>query len=276
MTQVVNPWPLLPVVVTSGWIGPVHSRGSVAEAYRQSFGTLCEGTVDRLLRDTSGLRHLDVGSGCGTLAARAAALGRQVVAVDADPDMARLSATLVPGRVLEGALPDLPFDRGEFDVVTAKFVVNHVADPRAALRELARVARPGGHVAATIWPARGSTWGALVAEAFEVAGVLPGPSRRLSPELDFERSVAGLRGLADAAGLQVLEATQLNWTWTVSVDALWGGIAGGVATAGEQFLAQDPEVQGAVETAFRSSAERLADDGELRLQSTAVYVLASA
>lgn len=254
----------------------MHKWSGVAEAYRHSFGTLCEGTVERLLLDTSGVRHLDVGCGSGVLAARAAALGREVVAVDADPDMVTVSETVVPGRVLEGSLPDLPFDEGEFDVVTANFVINHVADPRGAMRELARVARPGGYVAATIWPALGSAWGALVADAFQAAGVIPSPSPRLSPELDFERSVDGLRGLAETAGLQTMQATQLQWVWTVSVDALWRGIAGGVATVGQQFLAQTPVVQRAAEAAFRSAAEGLADDGALQLPSTAVYIVATA
>lgn len=137
----------------------MHDESRVADAYRQSFGTLCEGTVERLLLDTSGLRHLDVGCGAGTLAARAASLGREVVAVDADPGMVAVAAEVVPRRLMQGALPDLPFRDDEFDVVTANFVVNHVADPRAAMRELARVTRPGGSVAATIWPARPSAWG---------------------------------------------------------------------------------------------------------------------
>ena len=93
----------------------MHSWSGVADAYRDSFGTLCEGTVERLLVDTSGVSHLDVGCGSGTLAARASALGREVVAVDADPDMVAISQTLVPGRVLEGSVPALPFDDDQFD-----------------------------------------------------------------------------------------------------------------------------------------------------------------
>ncbi len=142
----------------------------VADAYRSSFGTLCEGTVERLLRDTSGLHHLDVGCGSGTLASRAAATGREVVALDADPDMVAVSEEVLPGRVVRGAVPDLPFADGEFEIVTANFVINHVPDPLAALRELARVARPGGQVAATVWPAERNAWGALVSDAFESAG----------------------------------------------------------------------------------------------------------
>lgn len=247
----------------------------VADAYRASFATLCEGTVERLLSDTSGGDHLDVGCGTGILAARAAALGRAVVAVDADPEMAALSRAVIPGCVVEAALPDLPFDDGTFDAVTANFVINHVRDPRAALRELSRVTHPGGRVAVTIWPATTPEWAALVADAFSRAGVVPIPSQRLSVELDFDRSVDGLRRLAEAAALDVLTATELTWEWEISVDDLWGGIAGGVATVGQTFRAQTPAVQASAKREFYEVTARLAGDGMVRLSSAAAYLLAA-
>lgn len=247
----------------------------VAEAYRDSFATLCAGTIERLLTDTSGGSHLDVGSGTGALAARAAALGRRVVGIDADPEMAAMSTAVVPGRVVEGMLPDLPFADHAFEAVTANFVINHVPDPRAAMRELTRVTRPGGRVAATIWPAQTPAWASLVAGAFRAAGLVPIPSQHLSAEFDFERSVAGLRGLAEAVGLNVATATELSWDWEIGVDALWGGIAGGVATAGQTLLAQTPGLQAAAEREFREATTELTCDGMLRLSSTAVYVVAN-
>ena len=47
----------------------------------------------------------------------------------------------------------LPFRSGVFDAVVAAFVLNHVADPAAALAELARVTRPGGFVLASTFAA---------------------------------------------------------------------------------------------------------------------------
>lgn len=63
------------------------------------------------------------------------------MALDADPEMTTLSRATVPGRVLQASLPDLPFDAGTFDAVTANFVINHVHYPREAMRELSRVKR---------------------------------------------------------------------------------------------------------------------------------------
>jgi 2-polyprenyl-3-methyl-5-hydroxy-6-metoxy-1,4-benzoquinol methylase len=253
--------------------GDVSRWSGVAEAYRLSFATLCAGTVDRLLADTAGRSHLDVGSGTGALAARAASLGRTVVAADADPHMVAISETVLPGRVVGAALPDLPFDDGAFDAVTANFVINHVPDPRAAMRELARMKGPGGRVAVTIWPAQAPEWAALVAAAFSAAEAVPIPSQRLSSELDFDRSVDGLRGIVTAAGLDPIVATELTWDWQISIDGLWGGIAGGVATAGQTYLAQTPAVRAAAEREFYQAAAGLGPDGMLTLSSTAVYVV---
>lgn len=277
--NVVNPSPipvgsaLDPRIVLDG---PVSSWSGVAEAYRTSFATMCEGPVPRLLSDTPGGAHLDVGSGTGALAAAAAAKGRTVAAVDADPQMVALSRDLLPGAVLQAALPDLPFGDGTFDAVTANFVVNHVADPRAAVHELRRVTRPGGRVALTIWTSGTPQWARLVTEAFGVAGVVPLPDQRLSPELDFARSVEGLGGLASSAALVPVVATELPMHWTIEVAALWRGIAGGVGVAGRTFLAQTPGVRAAAEARFREVAEPLSVDGVLTLQTTAAYVVAVA
>jgi SAM-dependent methyltransferase len=172
-------------------------------------------------------------------------------------------------------LSHLPFGDSTFHAVTANFVVNHVQDPRAAMRELARVTRPAGCIAVSIWPARTPEWAGLVAGAFSRAGVVPVPSQRLDVELDFDRSADGLLGLAEAAGLDVRTATELTWDSEVSVDALWSGIAGGVATVGQTFLAQTPAVQVSAEREFYEATERLADDGMLRLSSAAAYLVAA-
>ena len=246
----------------------------MAGAYHASFATLCGGTIERLLRDTSGGRHLDVGSGTGALARRAAGLGRDVVAVDSDSDMVAISATVVPGMVVGAALPSLPFDDHTFDAVTANFVLNHVSDPLTAMREIARVVRPGGRLAATVWPDQAQEWALLVSAVFTAARVVPLPGHRLDPALDFDRSASGLRELAESAGLEAITAAELTWVWEISVDALWSGIAGGVATVGRTFLAQTTEVRAAVEREFREVAGDASVNELLSLQSTAVYVVA--
>ena len=52
----------------------------------------------------------------------------------------------------------LPFADGAFDVCHSAMVLHHVEDPRAALREMARVVTPGGRVVATAFCAHDETW----------------------------------------------------------------------------------------------------------------------
>ena len=94
-----------------------------------------------------GHRLLDVGSGPGTITADFVSLVHEVVAIEVDEDAAALTRAGAPGAdVHVGDVHALPFADAEFDVVHAHQVLQHVADPVRALREMARVVRPGGVV----------------------------------------------------------------------------------------------------------------------------------
>src|SRR5690625_675262 len=109
------------------------------------------------------------------------------------------------------------------------------------MQDLARLAAPSARIALTIWPAAPGPHLASYGEAARLAGATPVPSARLPPELDFPRSVDGLAGLVGAAGLRVLEARELAWTWRTSAEDLMAGIAGGIATPGRIHRAQTPQ-----------------------------------
>jgi SAM-dependent methyltransferase len=102
------------------------------------------------LNVAEGSRVLEVGSGLGILAGdvAAAAAGVQVVGVELSP--AQIAATVSrPGLTfLQGDAHALDFPDGSFDLVYARYLLEHVADPARVLREMRRVARPGGLVAA--------------------------------------------------------------------------------------------------------------------------------
>jgi SAM-dependent methyltransferase len=206
-----------------------------AGAYTRSFGLLCAYAGEMLLDAGSvraGTAVLDVGTGPGTVAALAATRGARVAAVDPEPSMVSTASRLVP-EVRLGALPELPFGDGEFDAVVANFVLNHVGEPRAAVGELARVTRPGGRVAVTIWPYPQPALQALWGEVLAASGVSqPGSAPRLDPAEDFARTEDGLAGLLGTA-LTEVRVRRVEWTHRADPEEWWSGPANGISALGQ-------------------------------------------
>jgi SAM-dependent methyltransferase len=107
---------------------------------------------------------LDLGCGFGRHAYEAARRGADVVALDAGRDEVDGVAATFAAMALAGELEDglarvgtvqgdglrLPFADATFDRVICSEVLEHLHDDRAAMRELARVLRPGGTMAVTV------------------------------------------------------------------------------------------------------------------------------
>ncbi|HMQ32146.1 MAG TPA: class I SAM-dependent methyltransferase [Chloroflexaceae bacterium] len=101
-----------------------------------------------------GLRLLDLGAGMGGFAVAAALAGARVTACEYNPAYCRIVELRAARHglrlpVFNAAGEALPFPDAAFDAATAWDVLEHVQDPVAVLRELARVLRPGGHALIT-------------------------------------------------------------------------------------------------------------------------------
>jgi ubiquinone/menaquinone biosynthesis C-methylase UbiE len=98
-----------------------------------------------------GQRVLDIATGTGNVAIRAAEAGADVVALDLTPEnfeAGRREATArgVELDWVEGDAAALPFGDGEFDAVTSSVGVIFAGDHQAVADELLRVCRPGGAI----------------------------------------------------------------------------------------------------------------------------------
>jgi C_GCAxxG_C_C family probable redox protein len=92
----------------------------------------------------------DIGAGSGFISRGLAARGAQVIAVDQSPAMLEQLRRHVPAADCRiGAAESLPLADGEVDYVFANMYLHHVPDPAVALREMARILRPGGKVVIT-------------------------------------------------------------------------------------------------------------------------------
>ncbi len=174
-------------------------------------------------------RHvLDVGCGPGTITidlARMVAPGN-VVGVDNEPaplgsalaDAQRQGVSNVSFDV--GEVYQLDYPDGAFDVVHAHQVLQHLAEPVAALREMRRVCKRGGIVAARDADYAAMTWHP--------------PDARLDRWLDVYRRIA-LRNRAEpdagrrllswarAAGFSEITASATAWCFATPQERAWWG-----------------------------------------------------
>jgi ubiquinone/menaquinone biosynthesis C-methylase UbiE len=198
-------------------------------------------------------RVIDVGCGPGSLTAELVQrLGpANVTAVDPSEPFVAAARARHPGvDVRKAGAEALPFDDDRFDAALAQLVVHFMADPIAGLREMARVTRNGGVVAACVWD-YGTRRSAL--EPFWRV------VRETDPYVNDESQLAGAREghlaeLFAAAGLRDIESTTLESSRHFeSFDEWWTPFTGGVGPAGGYVGRLDPEAQAALRDRCRAT-----------------------
>jgi SAM-dependent methyltransferase len=200
----------------------------------------------------SGQRVLDVGCGPGALTAELVGrLGSTAVcAVDpSEPFVAAVQIRHPDVTVHRAPAEHLPFGDDEFDACVAQLVVHFMTDPVAGLREMGRVTRSGGVVAACVWDHEGGH-GPL--------SVFWRAAHQLDPDVVGEAGLAGARKghlaqLFKEAGFDQIEGTALSISTThQSFDEWWEPYTLGVGPGGGYVTGLDESRRTALRELCRS------------------------
>jgi SAM-dependent methyltransferase len=231
---------------------------------------------------TPGLQVLDVCTGPGWLAIEASALVApegKVVGIDLSSGMlAQAGANAREAGVANVEFylmdaEDLSFPAGSFDRVLCSLGLMHVPDPRRAAATMARVARPGARLTASVWGAGDDSFLGLIAASLrEAAGNrLPvdyGYATRLGPPGVLEDVLA-------EAGWSEIDTERPS---SVTIAADGGAFWDRFATIGGLFstLLADlpPELVATARVDFARRAEAYRDGDTVRLPATQILATA--
>jgi len=206
----------------------VYTHGHHESVLRSHSWRTAENSAGYLLPELRpGMSLLDIGAGPGTITADLAALVQpgRTTALEAnegalDITRATFAKLDVEADFLVGDVHRLEIPDDSYDVVHAHQVLQHVGDPVQALKEMRRVCKPGGIVAARDSDYHAFTWFPELPELDKWMELYQRMARANRGEPDAGRR---LLSWALAAGFEKVEATASNWTFANQPDRDWWG-----------------------------------------------------
>jgi SAM-dependent methyltransferase len=174
------------------------------------YGRLARAMVDASPSPLDGLTVVDVGAGTGAVSAALREVGAEPVQVDMALGMLRVGRHHALGATV-GDVTALPLRARGLGASVAGFCLNHLADPAAGLREMARVVVDGGPVLASTFgrqephPAKAVVDEVAAAHGFETPTWYVEMKREIEPRLG---TVEAMRLVALTAGLDVVAVTE--------------------------------------------------------------------
>jgi SAM-dependent methyltransferase len=227
-----------------------------AESYDRYMGRYSRELAPRLIEFAGvspGMQVLDVGCGAGALTeALARRVGAERVAA-ADPSRPLVSAARERVRgadVREAPAETLPWPDDSFDAVLSQLVLNFMADARAGVGEMRRVARPGAVLASCTWE---YSAGMRMLRVFWDAALALDPDAPDEGRTMRFQDAGELGALWQDAGLTGVETAPLDVEVEYeSFDDYWEPFTFGGAPGGAYCASLDPERQAALREECRA------------------------
>jgi SAM-dependent methyltransferase len=241
-----------------------------ATGYDRFFGAITGRIVEPLLDAASvgsGTRVLDVATGPGYVAGRAAARGASVIGVDIAAAMVSMASQMHPEVEFRQAdAHALPFEDGSFDAVIGNFVILHLGRPEVAANEFARVLAPGGSLALSAWDTadRARIFGVFLDAVVESGATRPA-ELPVGPDFFRFASDDAFDTLLRDAGLVDRRVETIDFTHAVSTAELWDGMLAGTVRTSALILGQPEGVQRRIRDAFDRNVAAYRSGDEYRL-----------
>jgi len=249
----------------------------LAAGYAQHLADLMSQAIEPLLdaaEVTSDKRVLDLCCGPGHASDAIRRRGGTPLGLDFAPEMIALAKEKWPGLAFEvGDAENLTQLDQSFDAVAMNFGLLHLARPEAALRHVARVLKPGGRFAFTVWATPADSvghrivLGALNAHGTMEVGLPAGPP--LFRFADPQECAALFAG----AGLADMTFRKLQLRLDVPApDGLFDAYTAGAVRIAIILARQSPEALGKIREAVRAASAEYERDGVLGIPMTSVLV----
>lgn len=251
----------------------IWASGTAYEAYVGRWSRPVARQFLHWLAAAPGSRWLDIGCGTGALSQTIleVAVPAQVKGIDRSEDFIGYAQTHVGDQRVSFTVGDaqaIPEPAGSYDAAVSGLMLNFLPQPEQALREMVRVVRPGGTVAAYVWDYAGKMQ--LMRHFWDAAVALNPAASALDEARRFPLCQPEPLGkLFQGAGLLEVEVRAIDIATDFQDFAeYWSPFLGGQGPAPSYVMALSDDQRAALRERIHATVP-LSHDGSIRLLARA-------